>query len=206
MPPTLTIICGPMFAGKTSELIRRTDAYAREHATTPIVIRPSWDHRYQSQQQEIVTHDNTRRPAFAASDAAAVRDLLVSKNLLKTTNSNLSAPTHATALAAIDEAHFFGKDLIAPVLDLIAAGSHAIVAGVEIDHMGNPFEPFPTLLAHADEVIKLASRCHVCNQPARHSQRMTSSSARIEVGGSELYQPRCRSCFRPTGDPRGGAS
>ena len=83
------------------------------------------------------------------------------------------------------------------VLPLLEARRQLIVCGVELDHRGEPFEPFPTLLAKADEVIKLASRCERCGEPARHSQRMNESGDRIVVGGADLYEARCRDCFVP---------
>jgi thymidine kinase len=100
-------------------------------------------------------------------------------------------------VVGIDEAHFFGAALIAPVMALVNSGVRVIVCGVERDHKGRPFDPFPTLLCEADHVLKMSGPCAVCGRPAIHSQRMTSSDAPIVVGGAEMYQARCRACFKP---------
>jgi thymidine kinase len=97
----------------------------------------------------------------------------------------------------IDEAHFFGAALTPVCIELIRRGVRVIVAGVERDHLGRPFEPFPSLLCEADEVVKLSGRCAVCGGPSVHSQRLIASDAHIVVGGAESYQPRCRACFNP---------
>ncbi len=183
-----------MFAGKTTALIARIRAFQNTGGTA-LVIKPSWDTRYHAlpansstPPAELVSHEHDRLPAFAASSADEVSALLA--------QHSQSTPRERMLLV-IDEAHFFGAPLAPIIESLLAREIDIIIAGVEVDHFGEPFEPFPTLLAHADQVIKLASRCSVCNQPARHSQRLTPSNARIEVGGSELYEPRCRACFNP---------
>ncbi len=107
--------------------------------------------------------------------------------------------TGEAMVVGIDEGHFFGADLLPVCLSLVTAGRRLIVAGVERDHRGLPFEPFPGLLCEADEVLKLSGPCAVCGRPAIHSQRMTDQPGRVVVGGAELYQPRCRACFKPGG-------
>mgnify|MGYP000673700058 CR=1 FL=1 len=201
MTGVLIVVCGPMFAGKTTELLRRVATWeaVRDNgpdghdpgkggpaAQSAIIIKPSWDKRYQrtlDAQPEVVTHDGNRRPALAAADATEVRTLL--------------AHADPMVLIAIDEAHFFGAALVPVVLEMVGMGRCIVVCGVEIDHSGEPFEPFPTLLAQADEVVKLAARCQVCGQPARFSQRMIAHdpSTRIVIGGADLYEARCRACF-----------
>ncbi len=190
MNATLTIICGPMFAGKTTQLVARVRDWKSKGGRV-VVVKPSWDHRYRDTKtsaSELISHDNARHPANEASDAAEVRSLLSEQNVFN--------DSHKQLLVVLDEAHFFGHALTEVVLDLIKHRVHVIIAGVELDHRGDPFEPFPSLLAHADEVIKLASRCQVCNAPARHSQRMSAGDSRIEVGGSDKYEARCRNCFK----------
>ncbi len=182
MAGRLGVICGPMFAGKSTELLRRVRA-TEDRGGAAVVIKPSWDKRYESTAPEVVTHDGARRAALAAMDAEEVRRVVAS--------------AAQEALIAIDEAHFFGAALVPVVLPLLEARRQLIVCGVELDHRGEPFEPFPTLLAKADEVIKLASRCERCGEPARHSQRMNESGDRIVVGGADLYEARCRDCFVP---------
>lgn len=159
-----------------------------------MIVKPSWDHRYRDANStgELVSHDGERLAAREAADSNEVLRVLNEENVLHDTT--------AKTMVVIDEAHFFGESLIPVVLDLVSRGVNVVVAGVELDHRGTPFEPFPALLAHADEVVKLASRCQVCNSSARHSQRMKGGDGRIEVGGSEMYEARCRDCFKPMRD------
>lgn len=174
----LTVICGPMFAGKTTELIRQLDAAA--HAGRKVfAFKPASDTRYG--QGCLATHAGGRFPARGIADE-------IDGVLLEMGEG---------ALAGIDEAHFFGTAIIEPVREALGRGVSFILAGVERDHRGRPFEPFPTLLCEADEVIKLHAACAVCGGPAVHSQRMIPGDAAIVVGGAESYQARCRNCFRP---------
>lgn len=177
MPGRLEVICGPMFAGKTTELVRRLlDAQRRGERV--VAIKPARDTRYRV--LEIATHTGETFPATPVADGEGV----------------LPA-THDATVLAIDEVHFFGGALIPVCHTLIRRGVRVIVAGVERDHLGRPFEPFPALLCEADEVVKLAGTCAVCGGPSVHSQRMFASDAAIVVGGAESYQPRCRACFDP---------
>ena len=182
MPGRLEIICGPMFAGKSTELIRRL----REspHAgLRPIAFKPDSDTR--SGGASIRTHPG---------DVLVAHPLAGASYLLAALPSDV---TPGQLLIGVDEGHFFGPALIDPVRELISLGARVIIAGVERDHRGLPFEPFPTLLCEADEVVKLASVCAVCGGIAVHSQRMILSDAPIMVGGAESYQARCRDCFQP---------
>jgi thymidine kinase len=172
----LEVICGPMFSGKTTELIRRaTDAHTR--GLTVRAFKPAADTRYAD--SALVTHAGGSFPARALPTAA-----------------DLEAAEPGGVLA-IDEAHFFGAPLLEPVLRLIAAGTRVILAGIERDHRGQPFEPFPSLLCHADEVLKLTGVCAACGGPAIHSQRLTPDPRAIVVGGRGQYEARCRRCFQP---------
>lgn len=164
-----------MFSGKTVELIRRVRAaHAAGHAAA--AIKPAADSR--SGGARLTTHDGQSHHAHEAAAPAEV-ELLAG----------------AAPIVAIDEAHFFGAAL-APVCErLVAAGRRVIVAGVHLDHRGEPFEPFPRLLCLADEVMKLACPCAVCGRPAIHSHRKAGADGRIVVGGADLYEPRCRACF-----------
>ncbi|MCX5690992.1 MAG: thymidine kinase [Planctomycetota bacterium] len=179
----LEVICGPMFAGKSSHLLERhrtlTQQGLRVHA-----FKPARDTRYSAQQ--IMTHDGAALDATAISAAADI------------TASPPSPPSPPSApVILIDEAHFFGNALIAPVMQLVHDGRRVIVAGVDKDHRGEPFAPFPHLLIEADSVTKLHARCHQCGAPAIHSQRMIDDDSPIVVGGADLYEARCRKCFVP---------
>lgn len=166
-----------MFAGKSTELMRRLTA-ARDAGRIALAFKPAIDTRYHA--TAIASHTGRRSPAIAVDDPARIPDLA----------------GHATVIA-IDEAHFFAAPLIAPMQSLLDRGAHLVVAGLDLDHRGRPFEPFPWLLANADEVVRLAGPCAVCGKPATHTQRMVASSERIVVGGPGAYQARCAACFQP---------
>ena len=173
----LEVICGPMFAGKTTELIRRVCA-ARTGGQAVAVFKPRSDHRYA--QAALVTHAGDAMPGIPVGAA-----------------EEIVGSAGGAEVIAVDEGHFFGQSLVPVCLALLEAGKRVIVAGVERDHTGAPFEPFPTLLCEADEVIKLSGPCAACGRPAVHSQRMLESAGRIVVGGAGMYEARCRACFRP---------
>lgn len=166
-----------MFSGKSTELIRRLQTTAAAGQTT-LAFKPSHDTRYHA--EAIATHNGAKLPAGAVENAAEILD-------------------HAAAAQTIgiDEAHFFGTSLVDPIRTLLSHGRRVIVAGLERDHRGHHFEPFPWLLCEADEVVKLTAPCSICGKPALHSQRLVDSPNRIVVGGAEAYQPRCRDCFQP---------
>ncbi len=167
-----------MFAGKTTELIRRMQAAAGDGRPV-LALKPARDTRYHN--DFLATHTGVRFPARAV-------------------DSDLGDAIRAAApgsVVGIDEAHFFGDALVEPVTDALARGVSLILAGVERDHRGRAFAPFPTLLCEADKVVKLSARCAVCGRPAIHSQRMIPGDEAIVVGGAEAYQARCRTCFRP---------
>jgi len=169
-----------MFAGKTTELLRRV----REAAATGrrvAVFKPATDSRYSH--QEVVAHTGHSMPAEPVRSA---RDII--------------GGSAGAEVVAIDEAHFFGFELVGVCAELLRQACRVIVAGLERDHHGRPFEPFPILLCEADEVVKLSGPCAVCGGPAVHSQRMVDAPGRIVVGGAGDYEARCRACFEPARD------
>jgi thymidine kinase len=173
----LTLICGPMFAGKSTALIERLRTH-QQQGRRVVAVKPARDDRYDD--HRLATHAGGRFEALAI-DAPGALPVAVS----------------GAEVVGIDEAHFFGAALVGPVLALLGAGRRVLVAGLERDHRGEPFEPMPRLLCEADEVVKLSGPCAVCGRPAVHSQRMTASRERIVVGGAGMYEPRCRACFQP---------
>ena len=176
-PGRLEVICGPMFAGKTTELLRRL-AEAHAGGQRVAAFKPILDRRYAD--AAIVSHAGVQSPARAVGTAAEILGLVRDE-----------------AVVGIDEAHFFGAPLAEACSSLLRRRTRVIVAGLERDHFGNPFEPFPALLCDADEVLKLSGPCAACGRPAIHSQRMVDTPGRIVVGGAEMYEARCRECFRP---------
>ena len=172
---TLEVVCGPMFAGKTSLLIERI-AQAQSRGVSTIAFKHASDTRYHA--THLATHAGKQVPAHAVCDPIE----LVSR-------------LGRAQVVLIDEAHFFGAWLWDIIVPILRDRRTLIVAGVERDHAGKPFEPFPRLLVEADVVTKLSGPCSRCGKPAIHSQRMIADMSRLVVGGSDLYQARCRECF-----------
>lgn len=171
-------ICGPMFSGKSEELIRRL----RRAVIPPKrlqVFKSAIDNRYAA--GEIVTHANTRmlcEPVHLAGD------------ILKRVNER-------TQVVGIDESNFFGQDLVTVVTQLADSGRQVLVAGLDTDFLGRPFPPMPDLLALAELITKTSAICARCGNPANRTQRLVPSDATILVGAAEAYEARCRLCFEP---------
>jgi thymidine kinase len=175
----LEVVCGPMFSGKTTTLIARVSEWAIERGGKIAVFKPVTDTRHD--ESAIISHDGRKIPAkWLERDA---RDLPRDVDLI-----------------ALDEAQFFSFDAIPRIIDTLRAGVNVIAAGLDLTYRAEPFGPMPALLALADGVTKLTSRCGKCHQPATRSQRLVSSGDTVLVGGAGTYEPRCVACF----DPRGG--
>ncbi len=177
----IEVICGSMFSGKTEELIRRLRRarIARQHVE---IFKPSIDTRYS--ETEVVSHDETAIPSTPVDTPSQI----------------ILLASHADVVG-IDEAHFFGPGLLEVVQQLAGQGKRVIVAGLDQDYLGHPFEPIPQLLAVAEYVTKLHAVCMVCGAPANHSQRLVPDGQRLLVGAKESYEPRCRLHFSPTHQP-----
>lgn len=176
--PTLTLVCGPMFAGKTTELIRRVEC-ARAGGRRVLVAKPARDVRYSP--DAVVTHAGSREPAVVVDDP---RDL-VPRGV-------------GHGMVAIDELHFFADDAVAPIGELLAAGTSVIAAGCDIDHFGDVFAPFGLLLPRAHEVCRIAGTCARCGAPSTHTERLVPLRERIVVGGTGDFVATCARCFRPS--------
>ena len=171
-------ICGPMFSGKSEELIRRLRRalIARKRVQ---VFKPIIDDRYSV--EEIVSHSALRLPSQAVQSAQEILDKL----------------DWRTQVIGIDEANFFGQQLVDIVQQLADSGKQVIVAGLDTDYMGRPFLPMPDLLTLAESITKTLAICVRCGNPAKHTQRLVESQDLIVVGASGLYEARCRRCFEP---------
>jgi thymidine kinase len=175
-------ICGPMFAGKSEELIRRIRRASIAHKRVQ-VFKPSIDTRYSA--GEIVTHGDVRMRSEDVSSAGEI----------------LARIDPGTEVIGIDEVNFFGQDLVEVADQLADSGRQVIVAGLDTDFLGRPFPPMPDLLAIAESITKVLAICMRCGAPAKHSQRLVESDELILVGAGEAYEARCRRCFQP-GIPR----
>ncbi|MFC1654636.1 thymidine kinase [Myxococcota bacterium] len=177
----IEVVCGSMFSGKTEELIRRV-RLAQIAKQKTVIFKPRVDDRYAERQ--IVSHGDQRMDSVPIVHA---------EEILKHVRDDI-------AVVGIDEAQFFGMDLVAVCEDLANRGKRVIVAGLDQDYRGGPFEPIPSLLAVAEFITKNLAICVKCGNPANRSQRITGSTERIVVGASEAYEARCRHCFSPEPD------
>jgi thymidine kinase len=165
-----------MFSGKTEELIRRLRRaeIARQRVQ---VFKPEIDHRYSK--RDVVSHSAQRTEAVPVASPKQIVELLFPD----------------TEVVGIDEAQFFDPS-VATVADRLAAqGRRVIVAGLDLDYRGVPFEPMPGLVALADYVTKLLAICVRCGNPASRTQRVAGGRERVEVGALDRYEARCRQCF-----------
>ncbi len=174
----IELVVGPMFSGKSEELIRRVTraVIARQRVQ---VFKPAIDDRYQA--TAVASHAGRTIEAVAVDDTAAIRALLEDD----------------VQVVAVDEGQFFDAALVPLALELADAGKRVIVAGLDLDFRGEPFGPMPELLAHAEVVEKLTAICS-CGRAATRTQRLIGGHPAhfddpvILVGASESYEPRCR--------------
>ncbi len=194
----LTVICGPMFSGKSRELIRLVHIaeIAGQHTKT---FKPRIDDRYSH--SDVFSHDGIRGTAHPVDTA---REML----------SMLAFAPRLPDVVAIDEAQFFDRGITDACLWLIDRGVTVVVAGLDRNFRGEPFGSMPELLAVADEVSKLKAVCMQCKDPrvtATLPQRLidgrpaTYDSAEVMVGGAEYYEARCADCHEIPGKPDFGS-
>ncbi len=174
----IEVVVGPMFSGKSEELIRRLRRaeIARQRVQ---IFKPAIDERYAA--NEIVSHSGLGIPSDNVFKAAEIMEKLLPR----------------TEVVGIDEAQFLGEELVEVCSKLANLGKRVIVAGLDTDYRGRPFEPMPRLLAVAEEITKLLAICVRCGNPAVHTQRLVESEELIVVGASGAYEARCRRCFEP---------
>ncbi len=174
----IEVICGPMFSGKSEELIRRLRRamIARKRVE---VFKPTIDNRYSD--NEIVSHGDLRMHsqvvASASEDHGAHR-------LAQRGGRASTRPIHGTELVDVAQR-------------LADSGKQVIISGLDTDYLGRPFAPIPDLLAHAESITKTLAICVRCGNPAKHTQRLRGSEDLIVVGASDMYEARCRRCFEP---------
>jgi len=170
-------ICGSMFSGKTEELIRRIKR-AKIAEQKVEIVKPEIDTRYSK--DEIVSHDEKK----------------ISSHSLSRTNQILDIAKKCQVMG-IDEAQFFDKNLVDICRQIANQGKRVIVAGLEKDYRGEPFEPMPEILCEAEYITKTQAICMQCGAPANFTQRITQSEERVLIGKKDKYEARCRSCFEP---------
>ncbi|ADI15185.1 thymidine kinase [Truepera radiovictrix] len=179
----LELIVGPMFSGKSEELIRRvTRAFIAKQRVQ--VFKPALDGRYHA--QAVASHNGRTLEALAVSDVEEMR----------------AALSEAVQVVAIDEGQFLSAALVGFACDLAESGKRVMIAGLDLDFRAEPFGPMPELLSRAESVTKLTAVCVRCGAPATRTQRLIGGHPAhyddpvILVGAAEAYEPRCRACHR----------
>ena len=172
---SIEVICGSMFSGKTEELLRRLKR-AQFAKLDIAVFKPKIDNRYSI--QKVVSHDENTIKAIPVDCA---------RNILPLVNQ--------AQVVAIDEAQFFDADLIAVCNELANDGVRVIIAGLDMDFLGEPFGVIPQILAIAEHITKVHAICIDCSAIANHSYRKTTDTTLVKLGEKEEYKALCRNCF-----------
>ncbi len=173
----IEVIAGCMFSGKTEELIRRIRRaqIARQKVA---IFKPKIDTRYSN--DHIVSHSEAK----LLSTVVQCSDEILAK-------------VEDAQVVGIDEGQFFDPGIVDVAEELANQGKRVIIAGLDQDYRGKPFEPMPQLLAVAEYITKTLAICVVCGNPADRTQRTTPGQERVLVGAKEAYEARCRKCFEP---------
>jgi len=177
----IEVIAGSMFSGKSEELIRRLRR-ARIARQKVQVFKPEIDQRFSN--DHIVSHSEIRHESANVQTSEDIRARIEPD----------------TEVVGIDEAQFFDNELISIANELAERGVRVIIAGLDQDYTGKPWEPMPQLLAIAEYITKTHAICVKCAQPANYSQRIFESEERVAVGATGMYEARCRQCFVPHAD------
>jgi thymidine kinase len=173
------VICGPMFSGKSEELIRRITRYHIARVPTQ-TFKPLIDDRFAT--NEVVSHSS----------------LSVAAEPVATSDELLQSVAERTQVVGIDEAQFFDDGLVEVVATLSAAGKRVIVAGLDLDYLGRPFEPIPTLMTRSEYITKALAVCHRCGGAGMFTQRVIQSDELVVLGAEGAYEARCRRCYDPS--------
>lgn len=171
----IEVVCGSMFSGKTEELLRRLTR-ARIARQKVEVFKPGIDKRYD--EEDVVSHDSKKSSSIPVENAAQI--LFYAEDF---------------EVVGIDEAQFFGDELVSVCNELADNGKRVIVAGLDMDYLGKPFGPIPQLLATAEYVTKVHAICMKCGNLANYSHRTVKNDKLVVLGETDAYEPLCRKCF-----------
>ena len=180
-PGRIEVIVGPMFSGKSEELIRRLKR-ARIARQRVACYKPDIDLRYH--RTAIASHSEQTHEACTVANVERLK-------------AELFPQLHEIDVVGIDEAQFFDEAIIPLAVELVHLGKRLLIAGLDTTFAAEPFGPIPALMAIADQVTKLSAVCMVCGQPAIHTQRLGQSQELVVVGAAGLYEARCRAHFQP---------
>jgi len=174
----IEVVTGCMFSGKTEELIRRLRR--AQYARQPVVVfKPGIDERYSV--DSVGSHSGQRMRSFNIEHSSEIPKLVGNAQVV-----------------GVDEAQFLDVDLVRVCEDLANEGRRVVVAGLDMDYLGQPFEPMPHLLAVSEYIQKMLAICVVCGNPADRSQRIVNRESRVLVGETDAYEARCRLHWNPS--------
>ncbi len=172
----IEVICGSMFSGKTEELIRRLKRAKIANQKVEI-FKPKIDTRYDD--VAVVSHDANSILSTPIASAAKILELVDGVNVV-----------------GVDEAQFFDMEITEVCQTLALKGIRVIVAGLDMDYLGNPFGPMPNLLAVSEYITKVHAICQHCGNLATHSYRLAAAEGQVVLGEKDTYEPRCRTCYQ----------
>ena len=182
MRGNLETIVGAMFAGKTSELLKRI-LWAKHQNKKIIVIKPSIDNRYSN--EKIITHNELSHDCYAMTN-------------WKTTLNNFQFTKDNVDVVFLDEIQFMNtEETLTNVENILNSGIDVICAGLDQDSRGKPWETSSMLLGLSDKIIKIYGLCNVCGIEATKSYRKTEGGERTQVGAANIYEPRCLKHWQP---------
>jgi thymidine kinase len=171
-------IAGGMFSGKSEELVRRLRRAALARQVVQ-VFKPAADARHDP--QRLITRDKRELEAVSVACSCELRQKLLAN----------------VQVVGIDEAQFFDEGLVDLVCELADSGVRVIVAGLDLDFLRRPFGPMPSILSIAEYVDKVHAVCMRCGAPAHYSQRIAGGGEQLQLGDTESYEARGRSCYEP---------
>ena len=171
----IEVICGSMFSGKTEELIRRLKRVKIANQRVEI-FKPTIDVRYDV--TKIVSHDTTAIQSTPVDNSQKILQMAQNVDVI-----------------GVDEAQFFDAEIPNVCDELASRGIRVIVAGLDMDYLGNPFGPMPAIMAKADYVTKVHAICMRCGNIANYSYRKTSTEGQVVLGEKDIYEPLCRVCY-----------
>lgn len=174
-PGRIEVICGSMFSGKTEELIRRLKRAKFANLNVEI-YKPKIDVRYSD--VEVVSHDSN----------SIISTPVDSSNNIMLLSGNVD-------VVGIDEAQFFDMGIVDVAQNLARQGVRVIIAGLDMDYLGQPFGPMPALMAVAEDITKVHAICVRCGDLAQYSHRLSRSNKLVELGEKDIYEPICRHCY-----------
>ena len=181
----IEVVCGSMFSGKTEELIRRIKraTFARQRV---VIFKPQIDTRYS--EEEVVSHDRNAVMSVPLSTSTEILEYVQ--------NHTTSTEGYDFDVVGIDEAQFFGMDLVEVCNQLANNGVRVIIAGLDMDFQCTPFGPIPALCAVADEVTKVHAICVKCGALAYVSHRLVHDQNQVLIGEQTEYEPLCREFYK----------